>query len=245
MTIQLSGMCKIVNWFDHYFLPKSNIFLNISSWAHKLLVKWVLGRWEQRDPINIAWLWSTWACMFVTSVGFALRVLGHHALGNGLAPSRGQAIARSSDGVFLHPKEVYHKTQHQNSHTCVQLPSFNILRPEQNGWHFADNILTCIFWIENCCIFNSMKFVLESPPDNKSSLVQVLAWRWMNQATWTNDETSISLTRRHHLASASCLILVLHSTPAFMYRMHISMYLCPHIYSVKVLDICTLWILHM
>ena len=43
--------------------------------------------------------------------------------------------------------------------------SVNTLKPEQNGWHFADDILKCIFLKENFCILIKilLKFLLECP----------------------------------------------------------------------------------
>ena len=54
----------------------------------------------------------------------------------------------------------------------------NTLRPKQNGHHFADNILKCIFLNETLGILIkiSLKFVPEDPIDNKSPLVQWMAW---------------------------------------------------------------------
>ena len=45
---------------------------------------------------------------------------------------------------------------------------------------FADDTLKCIFINEKFCIFIriSLKFVHKGPIDNKSTLVQVMAWRW-------------------------------------------------------------------
>ena len=55
----------------------------------------------------------------------------------------------------------------------------NALRPRQNGRHFADDILKCIFLIEN--IWNSinisLKFVRKGRINNISALVQIMAWR--------------------------------------------------------------------
>ena len=49
-------------------------------------------------------------------------------------------------------------------HTLQQLVAnglLNTMRPEQNGRHFADDIMKCIFLYENCWILNesSLKFV--------------------------------------------------------------------------------------
>ena len=50
--------------------------------------------------------------------------------------------------------------------------------PGQNGCHFTDGIFKCIFINEKFCILIqiSLKFVLKSPIDDKSGLVQVMAW---------------------------------------------------------------------
>ena len=55
----------------------------------------------------------------------------------------------------------------------------NSSNPRQNVHHFADNILKCIFMREKNCILIqiSLKFVHKGPIDNKSALVQVMAWR--------------------------------------------------------------------
>ena len=49
----------------------------------------------------------------------------------------------------------------------------------QNGNHFTDDILKCIFMNAKFCISIqiSLKFVLKGPINNKSILVQVMAWR--------------------------------------------------------------------
>ena len=51
--------------------------------------------------------------------------------------------------------------------------------PGQNGRHFADDIFECIFMNEKFFILIqiSLKFVPKGPNDNKSALVQVMAWR--------------------------------------------------------------------
>ena len=60
---------------------------------------------------------------------------------------------------------------------CLQ--SFNTLRPRQNGRHFADDILKCIFVNENVWkpIEISLKFVPHGPINNIPALVQIMAWR--------------------------------------------------------------------
>ena len=55
----------------------------------------------------------------------------------------------------------------------------NTLRPRQDGCHFADDIFTCNFFNENCCILIkfSLKYVHKGPIDNNPALVQITAWR--------------------------------------------------------------------
>ena len=49
----------------------------------------------------------------------------------------------------------------------------------QNGWHFADDIFTCIFLNENIWILlkMSLKFVPEVWVNNIPSLIQIMTWR--------------------------------------------------------------------
>ena len=51
--------------------------------------------------------------------------------------------------------------------------------PGQNGHHFADEILRCIFVNGKACIVikTSLKSVRKGPIDNNSALVQIMAWR--------------------------------------------------------------------
>ena len=58
-------------------------------------------------------------------------------------------------------------------------PLLNTLRPRQDRRHFADDIFTCIFFNENCCISIkfSLKYVRKGPIDNNPALVQIMAWR--------------------------------------------------------------------
>ena len=54
-----------------------------------------------------------------------------------------------------------------------------MLRPGQNGRHFADDIFKCIFLNENVWIpiKISLKFVPKGPINNIPALVQMMAWR--------------------------------------------------------------------
>ena len=58
------------------------------------------------------------------------------------------------------------------------IKTFNTMKPEQNGRHFADGIFKYIFLKGNVCIWIevSQSFVPKGQIDNKSTLVQVMAW---------------------------------------------------------------------
>ena len=55
---------------------------------------------------------------------------------------------------------------------------FNTLRLRQNDRHFTDDNFKCIFFNENVWIVNKnlLKLVPKGPIDNKSSMVQMMAW---------------------------------------------------------------------
>ena len=61
----------------------------------------------------------------------------------------------------------------------VVILHINTLRPRQDGRHFADDIFTCIFFNENCCILIkfSLKYVRKGAIDNNPALDQIMAWR--------------------------------------------------------------------
>ena len=50
------------------------------------------------------------------------------------------------------------------------------LRPKQNGHHFPDDIIKRTFLNDKISIQISLKFVPTGPVDNKSILVQQMAW---------------------------------------------------------------------
>ena len=62
---------------------------------------------------------------------------------------------------------------------CRADSTLNTLRPRQNGRHFADDIVKCIFLNENVWIpiKISLKFVPKGPINNIPALVQIMAWR--------------------------------------------------------------------
>ena len=59
------------------------------------------------------------------------------------------------------------------------LYDINSSPPAQNGCQFADNIFKCIYVNENFCILLqiSLMFLPKGLINNKSALVQVMAWR--------------------------------------------------------------------
>ena len=68
---------------------------------------------------------------------------------------------------------------HSSSWNIVTMRWYLVLRPRQNGYHFADDNFKCIFvnekiWIP---IEISLKFVLKGPFNNIPAIVQIMAWR--------------------------------------------------------------------
>ena len=65
------------------------------------------------------------------------------------------------------------------NHTILRECVINTLRPRQNGCHFTDNMLKCIFLNEDIWISNKipLKFVPRDPINNIPALVQIMAWR--------------------------------------------------------------------
>ena len=68
-------------------------------------------------------------------------------------------------------------------------PSFNTLRPRQDGRHLTDNIFKHIFFNEDMWIsINiSFKFVPKGQINNIPELVQIMAWCRPGNTIWTND----------------------------------------------------------
>ena len=62
--------------------------------------------------------------------------------------------------------------------TMLRWTGFNTLRPRQNGRHYPDDTLKCIFLYENVqiSIKISLKFVPKGQVDNNPALVQIMAW---------------------------------------------------------------------
>ena len=74
-------------------------------------------------------------------------------------------------------KRGHWRRMYASVHWVVSGP-VNESSSEQNGHHFSDNILKFIFMNEKFCIsiWVSLNFVPKGPNDNKSALVQVMAW---------------------------------------------------------------------
>ena len=98
---------------------------------------------------------------------------------------------------------IYSTSQEIYAWFILICPGFlNSLLPGQNGHHFADDIFTCILMNEKFCILIriSLKFVPKGPIDDKSAVVQVMAWRqtgdsqYLNQC-WPSSKMQICGTR--------------------------------------------------
>ena len=80
-----------------------------------------------------------------------------------------------------HKKRVVKCEDHQDVVALWMRMNFalNTLRPRQDGRHFPEDILKCIFLNENISIsINiSLKFVPKGRINNNPALVQIMAWR--------------------------------------------------------------------
>ena len=89
------------------------------------------------------------------------------------------------------------------------------LRPKQNGRHFADDILKCIFLNENVWIL-SLKFVPKGLINNNPALVQVMTWRRpgdkpLSEAMMVRLPTHIYVTRPQWVNGSCCLHVLFYS----------------------------------
>ena len=93
----------------------------------------------------------------------------------------------------------------------------NTLRLTQNGCHFADDVLKCIFLNENVWITIgiSLKFVQNDPINNMTALVQIMAWceqvtsHYLNQWWLIINNRSLKITNlklQMHLPGTNELI---------------------------------------
>ena len=91
------------------------------------------------------------------------------------------ATAKGAEALAYGPQQEY-----------IDSYGINTLRPRQNGWHFPDNIVKCIFLNENLWLSLkiSLKFVPRGSINNIPALVQVmngLAPARRQAIVWTND----------------------------------------------------------
>ena len=73
---------------------------------------------------------------------------------------------------------------------------FNVFGPSQNGRHFPNDIFKCIFPNENVWISTkiSLKIVPYLPTDNKTALVQIMAWLPTGDSPLSETVMAFSLT---------------------------------------------------
>ena len=110
-----------------------------------------------------------------TSIKISLKFVPKGPINNNPALVQIMAWRRSGDEPLSEPVMVSLLT-----HICVTRPQWvNSSPPGQNGHHFEDDILKCIFFNEYWCVLIqiSMKYVCKVPINNNPALVQVMAWR--------------------------------------------------------------------
>ena len=118
----------------------------------------------------------------------------HHGAETALLNMQDKWILVFKEGFYLCHHNVYDQSAMDEileqrttnyKYWWYQLLSFGVttvlhwlISPGTKGCCFADNIFKWIFMNEKFCTFIliSLKFVLKGPNDNKSSLVQVMAW---------------------------------------------------------------------
>ena len=101
---------------------------------------------------------------------------------------------------------------HENCvQNCAIALTINILRPRENGRHFPDDILKCIFVNENVWISIKipLTFVPNGPIDNIPALVQIMAWRRpgdkpLSEPMMVSLLTHICVTRRQWVSRRLC-----------------------------------------
>ena len=108
--------------------------------------------------------------------------------------------------AFVNVTDVRHFISASMCKICVCLWSslewyegqwVNPLWPRHNGWHFAEDLFECISFCENFHILISLQSLFN---DNKSTLVQVVAWccqarsHYLNQC-WPRSAISYSFPR--------------------------------------------------
>ena len=100
--------------------------------------------------------------------------------------SRDSMVSVSSIPVYLDHGQLHHRTMSQRQQASACRQNLNTLKPRQNGRHFPDATLKCIFLNENVWIFVtiSLKFVPKDPINNIPALVQIMAWRHCLNHCW-------------------------------------------------------------
>ena len=93
-------------------------------------------------------------------------------------------ISRQKALIFRHGPNwysvpwIHQVSELEKINGTAQDTVYSISLLEQHGRHFADNIFKSICLTENISISNQ-KFIPKGSTDNKSSLVEVMAWyRW-------------------------------------------------------------------
>ena len=91
--------------------------------------------------------------------------------------------------------------------TTCYIISNDIVRPEQNGRHFADGILNYIFLKEICCISIkiSLRFVPQGSIDDMSAFVQIMAC--CQTGNKESSEPLMIILQIHSVTGSHCVIL--------------------------------------
>ena len=102
---------------------------------------------------------------------------------------------------------------------------FNTLRPIQNGRHFADDIITCIFLNENVWIpiEFSQNFDPKDPINSIPALVQTMAWRRpgdkpLSESMMVSLMTHVCVTRPRWVNGPLVFIRGIQGTRGFPHR---------------------------
>ena len=105
---------------------------------------------------------KSWWCMYVCKQ-HSLEKIKYAKLQVFCPENTFQNVIWNEDHLVRHPR----------------VATFNTLRPNQNGRHFADDIFKCIFLNENAWISSkiSLKIVPKGPINKIPALVQIMAWR--------------------------------------------------------------------
>ena len=95
--------------------------------------------------------------------------------------------------IFIFDSAPIYQIQYHTQCMAFQVAIFlmsqcvNTWRPRQHRRRFADDIIKCIFFNENCCVLikTSLKYVRKGPIDNNPALVQITAWRRLGDKTFS------------------------------------------------------------